>query len=199
MATQVLTAEFEALAVDPTSWPAEGAPEIAFAGRSNVGKSSLINALVQRRKLARTSTTPGRTRGLVFFRVEPAGGPSLRFVDLPGYGHAQVAKSERAAWRPMVEAYIERRQALALVVVLVDVRRGLAGADRELVEWLASLQRAFVVVMTKLDKLPRTGRLAALAAAERELGRKPLGVSVTEGLGTDELWRLVLARAAAPR
>src|SRR5215467_9335976 len=140
----VKEAVFEALAVDAKSWPPEGPPEIAFAGRSNVGKSSLINALAGRRGLARTSSTPGRTRGLVFFRIEPQDAPPLRFVDLPGYGYAQASKKERAAWRPMVERFVERRGTLRLVVVLVDARRGLQQSDDELLEWLHAIGRPFV-------------------------------------------------------
>ena len=179
----VKDAVFEALAVDPKSWPAEDQPEIAFAGRSNVGKSSVINQLVQRRGLARASSTPGRTRGLVFFRVETQDAPPLRFVDLPGYGYAKASKKERAAWRPMVESYVERRGALKLVVVLVDARRGLQPSDDELLEWLDSIDRPFVVVFTKLDQVPRN---------RRNLPRGVIGFSLLENLGTDDLWRAIL-------
>jgi GTP-binding protein len=179
----VKDAVFEALAVDPTSWPAEGPLEVAFAGRSNVGKSSLINALTGRRGLARTSSTPGRTRGLVFFRVEAQDAPPLRFVDLPGYGYAQASKKERAAWRPMVESYVERRGTLALVVVLVDSRRGIQPADDELLEWLDAVGRRAVVVFTKLDELPRT---------RRNLPRGAIGFSILEKRGTDDLWQAIL-------
>jgi GTP-binding protein len=179
----VKDAIFEALAVDQKSWPEEGPPEIAFAGRSNVGKSSLINALAQRRGLARTSSTPGRTRGLVFFRLDVQDSPPLRFVDLPGYGYAQASKKERAAWRPMVERYVERRGTLKLVVVLVDSRRGLQPSDDELLEWLDASGRPFVVVFTKLDQVPRT---------KRNLPRSVIGFSLLEHLGTDDLWRAIL-------
>jgi len=183
----VKEAIFEALAVDPKSWPAEGPPEVAFAGRSNVGKSSLINALVGRRGLARTSSMPGRTRGIVFFRVDlrigPVDAPPLRFVDLPGYGYAQASKKERAAWRPMVESFIERRGTLRLVVVLVDARRGIQTADDELLEWLDSVGRRAVVVFTKLDQLPRT---------QRKLPRGAVGFSILEKAGADDLWRSIL-------
>jgi GTP-binding protein len=179
----VKQAIFEALAVDQKSWPPEDAPEIAFAGRSNVGKSSLINALAGRRGLARTSSTPGRTRGLVFFRIETQDAPPLRFVDLPGYGYAQASKKERAAWRPMVESYVERRGALRLLVVLIDARRGLQPSDEELLEWLDSIDRPYVVVFTKLDQVPRT---------KRNLPRGVIGFSLLENLGTDDLWRAIL-------
>ena len=183
VAVVVKQAVFEALAVDQKSWPAEDVPEIAFAGRSNVGKSSLINALAQRRGLARTSSTPGRTRGLVFFRIEPLDAPPLRFVDLPGYGYAKASKKERAAWRPMVESYVERRGALRLVVVLIDARRGLQPSDEELLEWLDSIDRPYVVVFTKLDQVPRT---------KRNLPRGVIGFSLLEHVGTDDLWRAIL-------
>ena len=179
----VKQAEFEALAVGPESWPAEGPPEIAFAGRSNVGKSSVINALVGRHGLARTSSTPGRTRGLVFFRVEPQDAPALRFVDLPGYGYARASKKERAQWRPMVESYVERRGTLRLVVLLVDARRGVQPSDEELLEWLDSIGRPSLLVFTKLDELPRT---------RRHLPPRVVGFSILEKLGTDDLWRVIL-------
>src|SRR5262249_52111067 len=179
----VKDAVFEALAVDPKSWPAEGPPEVAFAGRSNVGKSSVINALTGRRGLARTSSAPGRTRGLVFFRVEVQDAPPMRFVDLPGYGYAQTSKKERAAWRPMVEKFVERRGTLRLVVVLVDSRRGIQPADEELLEWLDAIGRPAQVVFTKLDEIPRT---------RRQLPQHVIGFSVLEKRGSDDLWRAIL-------
>jgi GTP-binding protein len=179
----VKDAVFEALAVDPASWPAEGPPEIAFAGRSNVGKSSVINALVARRGLARTSQMPGRTRALVFFRVETRDAPPLRFVDLPGYGYARASKRDRAGWRPLVERYLERRGTLRLVVVLVDARRGLQAADEELLEWLAACDRPAALVFTKLDALPRN---------RRQLPARAIGFSLPEKLGVDDLWAAIL-------
>jgi GTP-binding protein len=192
---QVPVAEFEALAVEPASWPAEGPPEVAFCGRSNVGKSSLINLLAGRRGLARTSTTPGRTRGLVFFRLQPAGWPVVRLVDLPGYGYARASKREREAWQPMVEGYIERRRTLRLCVVLVDARRGANEADRELVSWLGTLGRPLVVVQTKIDELPRPRRVAAAETLRRglDLRARPLAFSTLEKLGRDELWAAIRA------
>ncbi len=184
---QVVRAEFEALAVGPESWPAEGPPEIAFAGRSNVGKSSLINALAGRKGLARTSSTPGRTRGLVFFAIEPKDAPPLRFVDLPGYGWAQTSKKERASWRPMVERYVERRGTLRLMVVLVDARRGLQKEEDELLEWLDACGRPAQVVFTKMDEIPRNRRMVPRGA---------LAFSVLEKLGADELWRRILQATA---
>src|SRR5262249_39109132 len=157
--------ELEAFAVSAAGWPPPGPPEFAFAGRSNVGKSSLINALTQRRELARVSSTPGKTRGLAFFRVQPAGRPPVRLVDLPGYGFARVSKRERKGWRPLVEEYVIDRPQLRQVVVLVDARRGASAADLELCEWLRSLGRPYLIVLTKIDELPATqrGSVAQLA------------------------------------
>ena len=194
---EVISAEFEAFASDPAGWPPAGPVEIAFAGRSNVGKSSLINVLLSRRKLARTSATPGRTRGLVFFRVQPASGPPLRFVDLPGYGWARVARRERLGWQSIVESYVERRDTLALVIVLCDARRGAQAEERELLEWLAALGRPARVVATKMDEIPRTRRAAVLADLRRELGLvvTPVGFSAREDMGRDALWRTIVATA----
>src|SRR5262245_55686046 len=194
---EVISAEFEAFATDPAGWPPAGLPEIAFAGRSNVGKSSLVNLLASRRNLARTSSTPGRTRGLVFFRIEPAPGPPLRFVDLPGYGWARVARGERLGWRRLVEAYVERRDTLALVLVVIDARRGGEVEERDLLEWLAALGRPARVVATKIDQIPRTRRAAVVANLRRELGLvvTPIGFSAREGLGRDALWQTIRAAA----
>jgi GTP-binding protein len=196
---EVPLAEFEALAVDPASWPPEGPPEIAFAGRSNVGKSSLINALCQRKALARTSTTPGRTRGLVFFRARPRGEALVRLVDLPGYGYARASKQEREAWRPMVESYVEKRHALRVVVVLVDARRGAEAEEVELCEWLRTVGKPCTVVLTKADQLPATRRGEAARKLARELGlaHPALLFSTLERLGQPELWHVLLRQVAS--
>lgn len=190
------SATFVASASSPASFPPPGAPEIAFAGRSNVGKSSLLNALTGVRGLARTSSTPGRTRLLNWFRVVPPRGPAeLQFVDLPGYGYAKVSKAERAAWRPLVEAFVQGRPTLRLVVVIVDIRRGVEEEERELCEWLADVGRPALVVLTKADKLPKSKRFPAAAAVRRALGlaRDPVVFSAETGEGADDLWRAILA------
>ncbi len=169
--------------------------EVAFAGKSNVGKSSLINALLSRRKLVRTSSTPGCTRALNLFRVE-LGDASFDFVDLPGYGYARRSKSERLAWGPMIEGFLQHRVGLRCVIVIVDVRRGITDEDRQLLEFLEHIGRDALLVATKLDKLPRNKRKPALAKLEREAGMRVYGFSAAEGLGREPLWRALLKATA---
>jgi GTP-binding protein len=167
--------------------------EIAFAGRSNVGKSSLINLLVGRRALARTSSTPGRTRALNFYAVTLDRMP-LVFVDLPGYGYARVAKAERARWGPLVEGYLEGRRALRGVVLVVDARRGLEDDEHQLMAYLEAHRRPTIVAATKIDKLPRAGRQAALAGMRAAAGGVPVvAVSAESREGRLELWERLLA------
>src|SRR5690606_30231510 len=170
--------------------------ELAFAGRSNVGKSSLINSLAQRTKLARTSGTPGCTRGLNLFRLTLRGGARVDFVDLPGYGFAQRSKSERAAWGPMIEGFLERRVGLRGVVLLVDLRRGLEHEERQLLEYLAHIDKRALLVATKADRLPVNKRKTALLALGREAGIKVLPYSAHTGEGRAELWRALGKMAA---
>lgn len=188
------SATFVTSASRPDEYPPAGAPEIAFAGRSNVGKSSLINALVGQRALARTSQTPGRTRLLNWFHVVPPKGDAIAFVDLPGYGYAKVARDLRASWRPMVEAYLTERAVLRGVVCLMDARRGPEAEERELLQWLGEVGIAALPVLTKADKLPKAKRKPAAMAVQRELGlaRPPILFSATAGDGLDDLWRGLL-------
>lgn len=190
-------AEFLVSASDPRGFPRPDLPELAFAGRSNVGKSSLLNALVGVPALARTSNTPGRTRLINWFRVEPPHGKPVAFVDLPGYGYARVSKSERAAWRPLVEAYLGRREVLRAVLLLVDARRGAEAEEQELLEYLAGAQVPAQVVLTKVDKLAKAKRKPAAAAVRRELGlpRDPLLVSIQEPESLADLWRFLTRQA----
>lgn len=188
-------ARFVASAADVAQLPAPLYAELAFAGRSNVGKSSLINSLLQRRKLVRTSGTPGCTRGLNLFRVDFDGGV-LDLVDLPGYGYAKRSKKERLSWGPMIENFLTRRQGLRCVVLIVDVRRGLVDDDEQLLEFLEHIQRPSLLVATKLDKLPRNKQKPALQALRKQAGRPLLGYSSESGVGRGELFRALLARAA---
>jgi GTP-binding protein len=184
-------------ASDPRGFPRPDLPELAFAGRSNVGKSSLLNALVGVPGLARTSNTPGRTRVVNWFRVEPPRGQPIAFVDLPGYGYAKVAKSERAAWQPLVEAYLARREVLRSVLVLIDARRGGEEEEAELLEYLAGAGVPAQVILTKADKLAKAKRKPAAAAVRRALGlaRDPLLASVEEPDSLADLWRFLMRQA----
>jgi GTP-binding protein len=193
---KILSADFLKTATRGADWPAEPIPEFAFVGRSNVGKSSMLNALTRRTGLARVSSTPGRTQALQFFRIEvqpsPAARPlPLRFCDLPGYGWAKVSKAERERWGGMIETYLRDRVGLAAVILIVDARHDPQQADREALDWLRSLDRTLVVAATKIDKLASSRRLAAVRKLERELAL-PAGdavpFSAVEGTGTDALW-----------
>ncbi len=141
-------------------------PEIAFAGRSNVGKSSLINFLTNRKSLAKTSATPGKTQLINFFDVDG----NFTLVDLPGYGYARAPLAEKARWRPMVEDYLQRRETLRGVLVLVDSRRGAREMDLGLLEWLAAESLPSCLTLTKADKLKRGERRAALDALVKTVG-----------------------------
>ncbi len=193
-------ATFIKSATERAGFPDHPYPEIAFAGRSNVGKSTLINTLVGVSNLARASNTPGRTRLINWFCVEPAKGPPLAFVDLPGFGYARVSKSMRAAWRPLVESYLSSSAALRGIVVLLDARRGAESEEAELLEWLRAEYLEPIVVVTKADKLPKSKRKPAAAAAGRALGlsRPPLVVSAQTGDGLAELWKAILRATSEP-
>lgn len=215
---RIAHAEFMAGAAEQKQIPnlelTGGAPEIAFAGRSNVGKSSLLNMMLARRGLARTSNTPGCTRQINFFDVtvanarkrapesasngqdeadSPDGPQKIVFVDLPGYGYAKVSKSEAASWQRLLEGYLEERSTLRAVIVLVDVRRGLEEEERELVEFLATRQDLPVfVAATKLDKLSLSAQKPALAVLSKESGVRVVGTSAESGAGREDLWSRIL-------
>ena len=173
-------------------------PEVAFAGRSNVGKSSLINRLLGRRGLARTSSTPGRTRTINFYLVNEA----VLFADLPGYGYAKVSRSLQEDWWALVEGYLTHRVPLRGVIHLVDARHPPTDRDQGLQDFLVAVGAPSVVVLTKADKVPRGQRRAVQAAAVRLLGlaRAEMGLffSAETGEGAPELWRAVDALLATP-
>jgi len=187
-------ASFTISAAAPNGFPPEEVPEVAFAGRSNVGKSSLINSLVGQAGLARTSRTPGRTQLLNWFAVDPPTGDSIAFVDLPGYGYAKVSKKTRAEWQPLIEAYLGDRGVLRAVVLLVDARRGAEGEEQDLAAWLVDREIEVIPVLTKVDKLPKSKRKPAGMAMSRALGirRNPVLFSAETGDGQDDLWRAIL-------
>ncbi len=178
-------------------WPKVLLPQVAFAGRSNVGKSSLLNALLGRAGLARVSRTPGRTRGIAFFEVEGR----CAFADLPGYGYARVSREERAAWKGLVEGYFESCGLLRRVYLLVDVRRGPGAEDRMLAEYLAARRIPHRWVGTKADKLgPRERREAEDHPGGGEWpvsGGVPVLVSARSRAGIDLLWRDIRAAFSA--
>lgn len=171
-------------------WPPADRPEVAFAGRSNVGKSSCLNLLVGRSGFAKVSKTPGRTQSINFFELR-RDGLDLRFADLPGYGFAKVPAKVRDTWERMVGGYLEGRGTLALVVVLVDIRRDATDLDRQMVEWLAGAGRRGVVVLTKADRVPKNQRLHRQSLICKGLGvprEESLLLSSTERFGAGELW-----------
>jgi GTP-binding protein len=182
-------ARFVGAASKPGGEPRPSLPEVAIGGRSNVGKSSLINRLTGRRGLARTSGTPGRTRQINFFAIDER----FVLVDLPGYGFAVGPESERRSWGPLVEGYLRTRPVLRGVVVIVDVRRGVEDEERELLDFLAHVKRPAVLVATKLDKLGRDAGGRALAALRAQVAADvPLiGFSARTGDGRDALWRMI--------
>ncbi len=194
---RISRAEFAAGAAKRDQIPPPSAPEIAFAGRSNVGKSSLLNMLLARKSLARTSRTPGATRQINFFDVAVAGGPTLVFVDLPGYGYAKVSKSESASWGELLERYLHDRPTLRAVVLLVDARRGLEAEEHDLVTFLGERNDlAVVIAVTKLDKIPRSQQKPRLAAIAKDAGipvKSVIGTSAETGAGRAELWDRVLS------
>ena len=146
---KITSAEFIKSALKRADYPEELLPEVAFVGRSNVGKSSLINTLVHRRNLVRTSSSPGRTQTLNFFRINN----QINFVDFPGYGFAKVPVKVRAQWKPMVETYLKYRTTLKLVIILLDIRRVPGSDDASLIRWLEKFDIPFLIVLTKTDKL----------------------------------------------
>ena len=183
--------EFLVSAFKEAQYPPPDRPEIAFAGRSNVGKSSLINALVNRKKLARTSSTPGRTQAINFFRF----GTTLYLVDLPGYGFARVPVRVKKSWQQMVETYLKARETLKAVVVIIDIRREPATGDMDLIHWLRHYQIHPIVVLTKADKVSRQKARTQKESIERKfspiLPEGPVIFSAKTRQGRDEIWERI--------
>lgn len=173
-------------------YPDHDLPEVAFAGRSNVGKSSLINTLVHRKSLAKTSGTPGKTRLINFFLVNNR----LSFVDLPGYGFGKVSQSVKQNWGPMIETYLRDRKNLRLVVVILDIRREPSEDDLSLVRWLAHYDRPVLFVLTKADKLSKNLAIVRVrkirAFLGDESGADMVLFSAKTGIGKDMIWQKLL-------
>ena len=183
----VKSAEFITSAVKPAQYPPADLPEIAFAGRSNVGKSSLINKLVNRRRLVKTSSTPGRTQLVNFFLINQA----FRFVDLPGYGYAKVPAGVRRQWGAMIETYLTQRPCLKGLVLIVDIRRTPGSEEDDLMHWLDHHGIAHRVVATKADKLSRNKQIRPLRTIAAQLGiaNEALALfSAKSGLGLAAVW-----------
>ncbi|MDX2151245.1 MAG: ribosome biogenesis GTP-binding protein YihA/YsxC [Bryobacteraceae bacterium] len=181
-------AELIKSAAKPEHFPPAHMPEIAFLGRSNVGKSTLLNTLTGNGKLAFTSSTPGRTQVINFYRVDGR----YVFVDLPGYGYARAPRAVSEGWKRTIDAYLTERPTLALSVILLDARRGWMETDLELKRWLEAHQRRYLVVATKVDKLNRKEEVQGLAAIRKELaGGEPVAFSAKTGRGVRELWQVI--------
>ena len=190
---KILRAEWLATAAGPEGFPEPTVPEVTFLGRSNVGKSSLLNALVQRKKLARTSSAPGKTRLIHFFKVERPE-RETHFVDLPGYGYAKVSKSERKNWQRLIESYLEERPTLRAAVLLQDLRRDFSDDETLLINWLHERGIPVLLAITKIDKLKpmrRAARLRALKATIDLPAANVIATSSEKRIGLDELWRAI--------
>ena len=187
-------AEFILSAVSERDFPREELPEIVFAGRSNVGKSSLINRLVGNKKLARTSSTPGRTQSINFYRINN----SVFFVDLPGFGYTKAGKSAAAQWKKLIERYYQVRRTIAITVQLVDSRMGPTAMDLQLAEWLDALEIPRLVVMTKSDKLSNNQKVTQLRVISEWRKNQDVVMSSAEtGAGCREIWNRITAAAEA--
>ncbi len=182
-----MEAKFIAACTTAASLPEPDRLEAAIVGRSNCGKSSLINAVTRRKKLARTSSTPGRTREIVFFSLSVSKESQIYLVDLPGYGYAKVSRSQKEAWAKEVSTYIDTRPTLGVLLLLMDIRRDPGPEERDLLTWLAEKQIHPVVILTKADKLNKSRRLLAKKKIQRDLdlARAPLVCSVRDRASVD--------------
>mgnify|MGYP001468916391 CR=1 FL=1 len=184
---KIHSAEFLLSASTTRQFPAATLPEIAFAGRSNVGKSSLINSLLNRKKLVKTSATPGKTQLINFFKIND----QFFFVDLPGYGYAKVPESVRQKWQDLVEAYLSERETLRNVVLIIDCRHNPTLQDKQLMEWLEYYQRPSMIVASKIDKLKRGQVQKHLQKIKNDLSidSVPLGHSSMQSGRREEIWK----------
>lgn len=171
---RIIESQFITSAVKPADYPPSLLPEIAFSGKSNVGKSSLLNSLLKRKKIAKVSSTPGKTRLINFFEVsfkndKTEENGKLNFVDLPGYGYAKVSKTERENWKKMVLDYFRNRETLRGIIILIDIRHRADPKDKMMIEMLSENDFPFIIVATKSDKIPKTKIPKYLKALKKEL------------------------------
>ncbi|MCL2528217.1 MAG: ribosome biogenesis GTP-binding protein YihA/YsxC [Defluviitaleaceae bacterium] len=187
----ITKAEYATTAVKPDQFPKTDWPEVAFVGRSNVGKSSLINALLNRKKLARTSGSPGKTRTINFFNIEDR----LYFVDLPGYGYAKVSKSESAKWGEMVDGYLQGRPQLKHIFLLMDIRHEPSAYDRQIHEWCRHYNLPYTIIATKSDKIKKSQVPKHLAMIRKALEEDtpPMPFSSESWEGREALWGVIEA------
>ncbi|HCQ5551342.1 TPA: YihA family ribosome biogenesis GTP-binding protein [Clostridioides difficile] len=189
---KIRSSEITMSAVNKSQYPAEGIPEIALAGRSNVGKSSIINTLLNRRNFARTSQTPGKTRTINFYLINN----EFYFVDLPGYGYAKIAKSEKEKWGGIMERYLESRQELCSIFLLVDIRHEPTADDKLMYEWIKHFGYNCVVIATKADKISRGQYQKHISIIRKKLqmesSEKVIPVSSLKKTGFEELWEEIV-------
>jgi GTP-binding protein len=201
---RIVDAQFVAAAAKLDQLPPPQLREIAFAGRSNVGKSTLMNAVMGRRRLVRTSSTPGCTRTIAFFRARMANTAEVMLVDLPGYGYAQRSREERRGWAALIEGYLLHRPCLRAVVLLVDARREFENDDRQLLDLLRQPSNAnraalgSLVVATKLDEVQRSQQATRLRALRQQVNQPVLGVSALETTSVASFWQTVSQDWLAP-
>jgi GTP-binding protein len=188
---KVVNAEFIISAVSPAQYPLDALPEIALAGRSNVGKSSLINRMISRKNLARTSSQPGKTQTLNYYRINDL----LYFVDLPGYGYAKVSKTKREEWGKFIEGYLTHRDELKLLIQLIDMRHPPSAQDIAMYEWAKHIGLTVCVVTTKADKISKSKWQKHAKIIKEDLGFDPRDTFVMfsseTGKGRDELWEVI--------
>jgi GTP-binding protein len=179
---------YELTAVKPDQYPAGNMPEIALVGRSNVGKSSFINSILNRKGLAKVSSEPGKTRGINFFNIDD----TMYFVDLPGYGYAKVSKREKASWAEMIETYLNTRKQLKLVIMLVDIRHAPTDDDKLMYRWILDRGIGHMIIATKADKISRGQVQGRLSEIRKVLGIKPdaslTAYSSETGQGREQVW-----------
>ena len=190
-AVNLHNARFELSAVSSVQFPAGGLPEAAFAGRSNVGKSSIINTLLNRKGLARVGATPGKTREINFYNIDGA----FYLVDLPGYGYASVSKTQKTAWNKFIEVYLNSRSQLGLIILMVDIRHEPSADDKLMHEWILSNGAPYLAVAAKSDKLPRSQVNKRLGEIRKALGMAEnallLPFSAQTGQGREEIWQVI--------